>query len=241
VKVAEKVIELHWNITRPTNPFEIDLDGVWQRAKSAVIANCETHVLSPEDLLLHLSMHGAYQHKLAFRLRSIYDIKKVVDVFRDEINWDSASERADQWKCTKPFLVSLQVVEDFFNVKLIDKIEEYDFENKNDLALQAETFLLDYPEPMHETIVEFAEKRSILDKLAYLLKRIFLSREEISINYGIPVTSFRRFIYYPVRAFELARKYKDTIWRITRADQEELVLVKENQDLLKIQKMLEPD
>jgi hypothetical protein len=241
VKAGERAIELHWNISVPTNPFEIDLEGVWNRAKVVQIANCETHVLSPEDLLLHLSIHAAYQHKLAFGLRPFYDLKFVLGYYRDEMKWQQALDRATAWKAAKPFFVSLQVTKDFFNVAIPDVMMDGDFADGCEVIDQAKRFICYDPKPLHDTFVEYAEQPSFYGKFVLVLKRIFINREEMSIQYGIPVTSPRRFFYYPVRAFELAKRYKGTIWRITRKDQEILVLVKENKDLLKIQKMLEPD
>jgi len=241
VKSGERAIELHWNISVPTNPFEIDLEEVWKRAKVVQIANCETHVLSPEDLLLHLSMHGIYQHKLAFRLRSIYDIKKVVDVYGYEISWEVALDRAALWKCAKPFLVSLQVLEDLIGVKSVDKLDGYDFANKDDLALQAEKFLLDYPEPIHETIVEYAEKKSIVDKMVHVLRRIFISREEMALKYGADLNSPRRYYYFIVRAFELFKKYREIIVEINNLEETRIRIVKENQDLADLKKSFKSD
>lgn len=50
-------IEVHWHIDRPSNAFQIDIDGLWERAISVAIAGVETLMLAPDDILLHLCLH----------------------------------------------------------------------------------------------------------------------------------------------------------------------------------------
>ena len=41
--------ELHWQLERPTRPFSIDINGVWDRARLTTVADVQTLTLSPED------------------------------------------------------------------------------------------------------------------------------------------------------------------------------------------------
>jgi len=50
VQAGFPTVELHWTITPPAAQAEIDLDGVWQRAQSVVIAGATVSGLAPEDL-----------------------------------------------------------------------------------------------------------------------------------------------------------------------------------------------
>jgi len=51
-------IEVHWNIAPPSHQFQIDINGMWDRARLTKIANIEALVLSHEDLILHLCLHN---------------------------------------------------------------------------------------------------------------------------------------------------------------------------------------
>ena len=70
-------LEIHWHIDRSSHPFTIDLDGMWERALPAIIAEVEALVLSPEDLLLHLCLHTC-KHKLTGGLRPFCDIAETI-------------------------------------------------------------------------------------------------------------------------------------------------------------------
>ena len=45
VRPGATSIEVHWAIEDPTCPFKIDIGGLWERARPAVIAGVETLVL----------------------------------------------------------------------------------------------------------------------------------------------------------------------------------------------------
>lgn len=81
-------IEVHNDIISPSNPFATNIDDFWQRAQSAKIANSDVLILSPEDLILHLSLHISYHDRFAGRIRGLFDISEVVRHYQEKINWN---------------------------------------------------------------------------------------------------------------------------------------------------------
>ena len=67
-------IELHWRID-PAQPLQEELD-LWQRARPARLAGVDTLVLAPEDLVLHLCLHGGSHHLLELGLRPLCDLTR---------------------------------------------------------------------------------------------------------------------------------------------------------------------
>ena len=57
-------LELHWTITKPIWKFNIDIEGIWERAKAVKKDGIDMLVFSLEGLLLYLSLHATYQHHL---------------------------------------------------------------------------------------------------------------------------------------------------------------------------------
>ena len=55
-------LELHYGIARNASPFSIDTEGLWKRAQTEDLRGTPVQVLSPEDLILHISLHDAYYH-----------------------------------------------------------------------------------------------------------------------------------------------------------------------------------
>ena len=74
-RTAGTMVELHCAITYADSPFTIDMDGVWERARPVRMEAVEALAMHPEDLLLHLCLHLAYQHGFdAMSLRALGDI-----------------------------------------------------------------------------------------------------------------------------------------------------------------------
>jgi len=53
-------IDLHWEFLPRWGSYRPDMDGVWDRARVVRVEGREIPTLSPEDALLHLSVHGGW-------------------------------------------------------------------------------------------------------------------------------------------------------------------------------------
>jgi hypothetical protein len=93
-------VELHWNLDRvASGQKQAFLQGVWDR--SLVLDGGLGHglVMSPEDQLLHLAAHLAFQHPGDLsRLIWFYDIHRLLEYRAEGLQWDALLERARQWQ-----------------------------------------------------------------------------------------------------------------------------------------------
>ena len=71
------VVELHRGITSCARLFPLDLDATWRRCRTG--AGLMKQVPSSEDLLVHLSLHAAFQHGLALRLVQFLDFRRLLE------------------------------------------------------------------------------------------------------------------------------------------------------------------
>jgi len=71
------VVELHRGITSCARLFPLDLDATWRRSRSGT--GLMKQVPSSEDLLVHLSLHAAFQHGLALRLVQFLDFRRLLE------------------------------------------------------------------------------------------------------------------------------------------------------------------
>ncbi len=92
-------IELHWTILPPLSACAVDVESLWNRSRPATLAGSSSRCLAPEDLLLHLCVHGAFGDGAAFciGLRPFCDIAAVVRRFGAEIDWERLANRALDW------------------------------------------------------------------------------------------------------------------------------------------------
>src|SRR6266404_39535 len=71
------VVELHRGVTSCARLFPLDLDATWRRSRAG--AGLVKRVPSSEDLLVHLSLHAAFQHGLALRLVQYLDFRRLLE------------------------------------------------------------------------------------------------------------------------------------------------------------------
>lgn len=71
------VLELHHSVTSAPGLFPIDAEGLWSR--SAPGAGQIGRRASPEDLLLQLALHCAFQHGLSLRLVQYLDFRRAFE------------------------------------------------------------------------------------------------------------------------------------------------------------------
>jgi hypothetical protein len=92
---AGLTIELHWNLSRPGEPIQLDADGVRSRARPlARRGRLPALVPGFEDLLLHAveqASDGAFAS-----LRHLVDFDRIVGVASADLDWTSIRSRAHQ-------------------------------------------------------------------------------------------------------------------------------------------------
>jgi len=93
-------IDLHWHAARYLRfegIVEVDHEGLWSRARPLVIAEGRSHMLSPEDLVLHLVLHLTLGSDFA-RVLWYADIDAVIRRFASELDWVRLAREADRWR-----------------------------------------------------------------------------------------------------------------------------------------------
>ena len=102
--------EVHWLLERPGRPFDIDTEGLWARAVTVKAGQHDIQVLSPEDTLLHLSLHIC-KHRLAGGFRGFCDIAAVLASSGTRFDWDQMCRRAIEWRVADLVYVPLVVAD----------------------------------------------------------------------------------------------------------------------------------
>src|SRR5262249_8195449 len=74
--VSGTVLELHRGITSCARLFPLDLDAAWTRSRPG--AGLVKRGPSAEDLLVHLSLHAAFQHSLVLRVVQYIDFRRLL-------------------------------------------------------------------------------------------------------------------------------------------------------------------
>jgi hypothetical protein len=206
---AGVTVEFHWTIDVPGGRSRLDLAGLWDRARPAMIAGVE--VLAPEDLLLHLCLHASHSHGLGFGLRPFCDIAEMIHRFRGEMDWAQVAERAREWRAARYVGLTLHLARSMLDAEVPDEvlgqlapggIDQRMLET----ARQAVLAQIGYERLM--PLFDRLGAKSVGDKVKLSWERVFLSRGEMAAIYPASRVSKHLWFYRALRLRDVIR----TLW-----------------------------
>ena len=213
-----KKIDIHWAITK-SSLFNINTDLLWQRVKTKNINGTNVLVLSPEDLLLHLSIHLSHDHKFKSKaIRQLYDMAVTINHDSCKIDWDMLRQRACKWGVEKHLYLSLRLSKEIlgvsvpddvlqgikpkpFNEKILSKIHKRILSRQIENSDKKTTFS-NIPH-----LDKFHPKNKLSKRLCFIFQRIFISPKELTKIYSLPTPSKRIYFYYFFRIISLLYRY----------------------------------
>lgn len=212
-------MEIHQSIITPGTPFNIDIDGLWENAKHARIAGCDTQVLAPEDLLVYLCIHASYQHRFGFGLRALCDIIETLRSMKTRAELEKAVERAREWKAVRCASFTLSVTAGLLGRNLTEAMlsslgqKEPD---PRDVAWAMRQIFEDHDFNflISDNLARAWYSRGVFGKAAAFYKFVFIPRKVMATMYPAPPGSIRIYWYYLVRIRDVFHRYGRTIWSL---------------------------
>ncbi|NQT16233.1 MAG: nucleotidyltransferase family protein [Planctomycetes bacterium] len=225
--------------------LNIDIDGLWQRARPAVIGGMETQVLSPEDLLLHLCTHLCIHHFFECAgLRSLCDVRQTVQHYRGQIEWEDVQRRSERWGVSNAVFLTLLLVRELLGAAVPDNVVE---------SLRPDGF---DPEAKEWAVRRISDLRSSTDctslffwlmlapgvfrkRARYLFRLVFPpSLDCVSCPFPAPQHMPKNLGHYIVRLKDKPWPYVRALWRILLRDEEMTAIVKEENRNVAMRKWL---
>jgi len=114
-------VELHWRVVSRDFPTDITMDRVWDRAEDVSIGGSQLAVLSPEDRLLMLLVHGS-RHRWE-RLSWIVDVAQVLTTA--DIDMAAVWRRAYAQNCKRMVVLGFVLINDLFDIKVPLEVTDY--------------------------------------------------------------------------------------------------------------------
>jgi len=207
-KAGAEVLEVHYDIERPTSPFAIDAADLWREARHAELDGAPVALLSTSHLLPHLCLHLAYHHKFErSALKGLVDIATVLRNSRD-VDWDRLVATANQWKAGAFTYATLRLVREILGAPVpkqaLDALE-HDEEDDAVVAV-AGRFVLGPTIDLSESLVEIQRTHGWWNRLVKFFRSVFLPPARLRELYGLEADSRRVWLMYPVRVADLLRR-----------------------------------
>ena len=101
------VLELHFSPTSCPGLFPVDAEGLWSRSRPA--AGQIARIPAPEDVLLHLCLHAAFQHGLVLSLVQWLDFRRLLE--RAPVDTEQLLDQAVRIRAVPALAAALEVAE----------------------------------------------------------------------------------------------------------------------------------
>ncbi|MCB2264136.1 MAG: nucleotidyltransferase family protein [Candidatus Thiosymbion ectosymbiont of Robbea hypermnestra] len=169
-----------------------DESALWQRRIHRNLMDTAIPFLCATDLLLHLILHGAYDHHFGNGPLLFSDIAYLLE--KETIDWPLFWQLARDTSSSRGCLLVLGMVERYFGAQLIQwpstakdgyEITPELMESAALLTLQVNKYILDW---------EGVHQKTTVDKIREIRNRFFPSKKAIATQY--PTTETSPFIYF---------------------------------------------
>lgn len=122
VKPRAAPIELHHDLCPEPNPFRLEVAPLWARMEPVTVDGQPALGLGPEDLLVHLCVHAAYNHRCLVPLRNVFDIVRVIERAGAALRWDVLEARARETGTARAVFCGLSLAREMFGADVPDAL-----------------------------------------------------------------------------------------------------------------------
>ena len=210
-------LEVHWHIVDKYTRCKLNLEGMWERTTSLELFGSAIPNLSPEDLILVLSVHGG---KHFWRqLKWICDISELIKCFYGTIDWNWIFDQSIKIGIHRMLLIGLSLAKNLLGTKLpedvLQRLEADKKAAKIGTLLSERLFSVETYVETEEAfkrikynVIYLKMREGLLDKFRYfiyMIRGIITPTEED--RKILPLPFYLSFIYILLRPIRLIVKY----------------------------------
>lgn len=205
---GKAVVELHWGVTPRYFSFSLDFDRLWERLMPVSLASTIVWAFAPEDLLLILCVHGA-KHCWR-RLEWICSVAELVGAY-EKIDWNQLMAQASTLGSKRMLLLGLVLASDLLGAALPAEVLQVAQADRTVGALnelvQQRLFLemTERPGVFETALFHLKARERLRDRIRYCLRLAMTTTARDWTAAQIP--PLLSFLYYPIRAIRLTKKY----------------------------------
>jgi len=197
-------VELHRGIAPLDAPFKVDIAGLWTRADGAP-AGTTARQMAPDDLLLHLCTHTAFNDELRVGLLAYCDIDATVRRYSGEMDWERFAETANLDGRSRFVYVALQITARLLQTPFpshVWRALEHASTDENIVA-HAATYVFDSAHDVPVTFQRLGEADGPASKLGSLAVGLFPPVDDLRRIYGVESENNLAYLLYVWRPLDL--------------------------------------
>jgi hypothetical protein len=239
-------VDFHWSIDEGVTPVNIDMRSVWERTQLEKIEGIDTHVLCPEDLLLHLCHHLAFHHLFEFGgLRTLCDIREAIKHHGEDLNWRVLCDRAEEWQIGNTIYIVMLISKDLVAADVPDYLFQRLCPESGVQECKEWAISKIFYHQLDEAAIELSQRYALLfgsesfrEKCIQFTRLLFPVSKSMSRKYMVSHRSLKNYLAYLIRFKTHLATYINATWKMLRRDEEMMNLIAHQNRELQMRKWL---
>ena len=177
------LLEIHVSVVSRNCPIEVPVADLWAHARSENFYGNTVFVLSPEDLIIHLCLHAAYDHLFEFGISALYDIAVAIKCCKGNLDWDLMLDHSNGWGTNRCLWLTLYLTRKWLKTDIPDIVfKDFTVDIKIELA-EARLFKAGDHMPLHSHYIAWRNLHGVRKKLRYMIGALFPERNFMANRY----------------------------------------------------------
>ncbi len=204
-KVGSVDVEVHHDLAPEGAPFEHDLTGLWDRSTRTLVGDLDLPHPAPDDLLLHVCTHAAYNDEFLLGLPAACDIDAVVHRMGHQLDWDRFIKTANSDGRSRFAYAALRLTQALLETPIPEHvIAALDHDQADDEVVEnAVVYVLSTAGEVPTALKSMGEATTPGARLKALWQGVFPPPETLRRIYHLRPGTKVQFLYYFVRPFDL--------------------------------------
>ena len=217
-RASDQLVELHWAIDEPPARNAAAVREIWRAAVRERIGDADMLAMPREFLLLHVCVHLACIRGFGSSLRALCDVAELAQP-REAPDWEAVVDGAIRHDWVRPAAACLRLARDHLGAAVPDHVLSRLGADHLDRTLldEALTQIVGYADVpwtlrMAPNLIAAAACHSRWQALRMVARRIFISRAELALAYGLSPDARSLPLFYFTRVKDLTRRYAADAW-----------------------------
>ena len=198
-------VEVHHGLVPEGAPFEHDIIGLWDRSTRTQVGDLDLPHLAPDDLLLHVCTHAAYNDEFRLGLPAVCDVDVVVRRLGHKLDWARLVQTANSDGRSRFVYATLRLSQELLETPISEDVLASLHHDKVDDEVVAEVvgYVLSTTDEVPVTLQSIGETTTRVGKFKTLWRGIFPPPRMLRRIYRLEPGNKLQYVYYVIRPLDL--------------------------------------